>query len=208
VGVRVQISARLISWPQQCACCLGRATEVYQTSHTRVTGKKVIRTDSRSWKVPYCGNCLDHVDAEAEAKSINSAGAYTVLVLGIVFGLVVVLFGSCCCGPALFTPSQPAGGNREPATVGLVIAMGGSTMVGIGLVVGAYLWYRQLEANARRRRRRAMQHAESLASRDCCTLGPAVAYEGWYGSVHTFWFAHADYAEAFIRANPGKVLRG
>jgi hypothetical protein len=197
----------LIQWPQICACCLGRADDVYQTTHTRVTGKKVIHTDSRWWKVPYCSNCLDHMDAEARARSITAAGAYAVLVSGILLGLFVASFGSCCCGPALFAPAQPGAGNRAPATAGVVVAMAGSVVAGVGVAVGAYFWYQRLAADARRRRRRAMEHAESLASRDCCILGAAVAYEGWYGSVHTFWFANADYADAFVRANPAKVLR-
>jgi hypothetical protein len=191
-----------------CACCLGRADDVYQTTHTRITGKKVVRTDSRWWKVPYCSDCLDHMDAEARASSITAAGAYAVLVGGILLGLVVASFGSCCCGPALFAPVQPKAGNQGAVSAGVVVAMIGSVVAGVGVGVGAFLWYRRLEADARHRRRRAMRHAESLASRACCTLGAAVSYEGWYGSVHTFWFANADYADAFIRANPGKVLRG
>ena len=219
--MRVQISARLIRWPQVCACCLGRADEVYRTTYTRVTGKKVIRTDSRWWQIPYCSDCLNHMDAEVRANAITSASAYSVLTLGIMLGLVVALFGSCCVGPALFAPAQPRAGKQEPAKpgqpnfpkseppkAGLVVVMVGSVLGGIVLSVGGYLWSQRLKADARDRRRRAMQHAESLASRSCCTLGSAVAYEGWYGSVHTFWFANADYADAFVQANPGKVLRG
>ena len=108
MGVRVHISARLIRWPQKCACCLGRADAVYQTTHTRVTGKNVVHTDSRWWKVPYCSGCLDHMDAKARASSITAAGAYTVLILGIFLGLCVASFGSCCCGPAVFAPRSLA----------------------------------------------------------------------------------------------------
>ncbi len=205
--MRVQISARIIRWPQKCACCLGRANDVYQTTHIRRTGKKVIHTNMRQWEVPYCSACLDHMDAEDRANTISSAGAQIVLVFGIILGVTLAFFGSCCCGPAIFAPVQPGVGNREVAQAGIVVAMIGSVLVGVGIGIGAYFWYLRLDADARRNRREAKQYAESLASRDCCTLGPAVAYEGWYGSVHTFWFANVDYANAFIRANPGKVLR-
>ena len=206
MGVRVQISARLIRWPEQCACCLGRANEVYRATYTRVTGKKVIRTDSRWWDVPYCSSCLGHVDAASRAKAITATGAYTVLALGILLGLVVAAFGSCCCGPALFAPAQPRGENRGGASVGVVVAALGSVAAGIGVIAGASVWYRRLEADARRRKRRALQHAESLTSSHCCTRSLAVAYEGWSGTVHTFWFASTGYADAFVRANPGKIL--
>jgi hypothetical protein len=34
----------------------------------------------------------------------------------------------------------------------------------------------------------------------------AARYEGWRGSVHSFVFANADFANAFVAANPGKCL--
>lgn len=220
-GGRVQISARLIHWPQQCACCFGPFNDYYRATYTRVTGKKVIRTDSRWWDVPYCSECLDHLDAHARAKSISSASAYSVLVFGILIGLVVALCGTCCVGPAAFAPTkavddrrergkraEPDPGKREASKTVLVVFMLGSVVAGAGLAVGSYFWYQRLEADTKRRRRRAMSHADSLSTETCCTLGPAVVYEGWYGSVHTFWFANPDYADAFVQANPGKVLLG
>ncbi len=208
MGVRVEVSARLIRWPDRCACCLGRANTVHETTHTRVTGKKVIRTDSRSWQVPYCTNCLDHVDAASKAKSITTAGAYSVLGCGLLVGAGVAFLGSCCCTPAVFTPVQVNEANRGVAAVGLVAGVAGSVGLALVAVAGAYHWYRQLAADARRRRKEATEYAESLASHRCCTLDAAVEYEGWYGSVHSFWFANPDYAEAVARANPGKVLGG
>lgn len=208
MGVRVQISARLIRWPTVCACCTGRADDVYRTTHTRVTGTRVVRTNSRWWDVPYCSACLDHVDAHSRARSVTAAGSTAALVGGIVLGLAVTSFGACCCGPGVFAPPRAAGDNQGPVQAGAVIITLGSLLLGAGVAVGGYLWSRKLEADARQRRRQAVRYAESLASRCCRTLDAAVEYNGWHGSVHTFWFANPQYADAFVRANPGKVLWG
>jgi hypothetical protein len=205
MGVRIEISARLIRWPPVCACCLGRSNDVLRATSTRVTGKRVVRTDSRSWNVPYCSACLDHIDAEQHAHSISGSGAITVMTLGIVLGLLVAVFGGCCCGPAVFAP-RPATDGNQGGSVGVVLVGIASVIVGAGIGVGGYFWYRRLDAEIRRQRARALDRAEAMASSRCCTLRPAVVYEGWYGSVHTFWFANRGYADAFIRSNPGKVL--
>jgi hypothetical protein len=47
---------------------------------------------------------------------------------------------------------------------------------------------------------------QRLLRRTCRCEGPAVEYEGWYGTVHTFYFASEDYAAAFRRANAGKIV--
>ena len=61
VAHRVQVSARLLHWPQQCACCGGPSHTSLTAGHTRVSGKRVIRTSTRSWDVPYCSDCRQHV---------------------------------------------------------------------------------------------------------------------------------------------------
>lgn len=76
----------------------------------------------------------------------------------------------------------------------------------LGAAVGAIVWYANLKAAANRRKRQAKAEAEGLMTDTCCTVRPAVEYDGWRGSVHTFWFANDWYADKFIRANAGKVL--
>lgn len=77
----VQVSARLLSWPQSCACCRGSSTATLAASHTRTTGKKVIHSQTRSWNVPYCDDCKEHVRLYEDAKSS--------LLLGILAGALV-----------------------------------------------------------------------------------------------------------------------
>lgn len=58
-------------------------------------------------------------------------------------------------------------------------------------------------------RARLERRLESLLCETCSEEGRfASEYDGWYGSVHTFYFSSADFAAALERANPGKCLRG
>jgi hypothetical protein len=41
----------------------------------------------------------------------------------------------------------------------------------------------------------------------CAIESVAVSYLGWYGTVHSFQFANAAYAQAFMTANQGKIVR-
>ncbi|MDY3552052.1 hypothetical protein R5W24_001132 [Gemmata sp. JC717] len=96
-------------------------------------------------------------------------------------------------------PGTP--GNRAAVmTVGMLV-------IGLGLLIGGVRWYQNLHAAAVQRQRRATKRARALASARCCGLPIAVVYEGWHGSVHTFWFANTDFAAAFARANAAKVVR-
>jgi hypothetical protein len=205
VGVRVQISARLIRWPSQCACCLRQANEQHNCSHTRVTGKRVIRHNTKSWAIPYCSKCLDHVHANGRAEGMSSAGATAALVGGILIGLASIAFGLCCLGPSIVVPQRPHDPNVNKA--GIVLASIVSTLVGIAAIVGGIALNRRLAAEYRRKLKLARQKAKSLASTQCCTLAIAANYEGWHGTVHSFWFANSKFADAFISANSGKAWR-
>src|SRR5690349_11405044 len=80
----VRISAHIIHWPALCACCCRPADTSVEVSSTRVTGKRVIRTQTKGWKVPYCTRCLDHIDAARALRGFSGATFH----LSIVFGLV------------------------------------------------------------------------------------------------------------------------
>ena len=58
--MQVQVSARKLSFPRQCACCGAPPQIEYRVTAVRVTGKRVVRTQSASWPIPYCQNCLRH----------------------------------------------------------------------------------------------------------------------------------------------------
>lgn len=200
----VNVSARVLRWPPCCACCLRPADAYLEASHTRVTGVRVIRTDARSWRVPYCKNCLRHVDADENARSITDTGA-TVWILGIFLAIVILTGGGILAvGLILAARAMPGAGNVT-LTAG-VIAIVISIACSVTMIVGEFRWSRSFADDTRRRRRRAEQKAESLVFPCCCILGPAVAYTNRYGSVHTFRFANGQYALRFAQENAGKVV--
>jgi len=58
---RFQISARLLHWPRQCACCRGAADAEMRAAATRTRGKRVVHTTTRWWTIPYCSRCVGHI---------------------------------------------------------------------------------------------------------------------------------------------------
>lgn len=58
--MRVCISARIISFPRRCACCMG-ASEIERPARmSKSRGKRVVRTETRTWNIPYCLSCSGH----------------------------------------------------------------------------------------------------------------------------------------------------
>lgn len=109
---RVQVSAKILLWPQKCACCLGESETELQVIAPRLAAKKGKEENARIWGVPYCIACLAHVENQTSER----------------------------------------------------------------------------------------------VAKECCSSGPAVAHEGWRGTVHTFHFFNPGYARRFIEANKEKCL--
>jgi hypothetical protein len=68
MAFRFQISANLLSWPSSCACCGGDADTKLRASAARTTGKRVQRTTTSWWEVPYCSQCVRHKEAYDSAS--------------------------------------------------------------------------------------------------------------------------------------------
>jgi hypothetical protein len=102
--------------------------------------------------------------------------------------------------------SRSGGSDDAALLLGMVIGGLLSTPLAAGTVVGAVLLSRHLSKQAARRKEEAMREMTSFMSRTCCAEGRSVEYDGWYGSVHTFYFENEQYAQAFIAMNRGKVL--
>lgn len=89
----VHVSARLLHFPRLCCCC-GRPdpSEEYRASAKRTTGKKVVKTDTRSWSFPICRECLDWITIQRSANAL--CGLFVVLLVcaveGVMFGLVSI----------------------------------------------------------------------------------------------------------------------
>ena len=85
----VEISARIIHWPRACAC--RRPNTTLEISSTRVTGKRVIHTHTKSWEAPYCRKCLAHINAFMELRRFSMFVLHLSLVFGLVGAALVLL---------------------------------------------------------------------------------------------------------------------
>ncbi len=226
----VRVSARILHWPRGCACCLGAATTSRPAVAGRDSGVRVVRTDERSWAVPYCHACTDHAErastlygeihrwrsesdrrhSEASRVSGLSGGAKSLRGWAIGIAVLLILAGT---GAALKTVPK---GSDEASAVGAAGAVL-ATLAGLGIYAVFALCAGAAERLRTARERRAAAAAESrvaaltqeserLAGAGCACARDAVEYAGWRGSVHTFVFHNPRYAEAFRAANSGKCL--
>jgi hypothetical protein len=70
---KVRLSAKILTFPGKCCCCAQfGATEKYAAVATRTTGKRVVRTDSRSWSFPVCVRCLRWIAADRLATGFGT----------------------------------------------------------------------------------------------------------------------------------------
>lgn len=61
-GRSITLSARKLDFPTACACCGGPPNAVYDAVLRRTRGK---HREDRVWSVPYCSNCIAHVERAA-----------------------------------------------------------------------------------------------------------------------------------------------
>ena len=98
----VQVSARLLNFPAVCCCCgISEPSTHYCATATRTTGKRVVRTDSRSWNFPLCSHCSEWMRRQHVANANRSLFVALIVLafLGLVFGIAlppVVLLGIVC----------------------------------------------------------------------------------------------------------------
>ena len=193
---RVQISAHRIAWPRCCACCCGPKDTEVTLSFTRRRGVRVIREQTKSWLLPYCTRCLDHIDAVERLESFGWTVVHRPAV-AVIFGLllasaVVILLWE---KPLLFAITLGA-------VLAVVLSFGMSPLLS---------WCSRSHRRALLQREKARQALEDELARclcDNCASEDHIAaeYDGWSGTVHTFYFANAEFALLFTQANAGKVL--
>ena len=157
---QIQVSARTVEWPAQCACCNGPAETTLRASTTRTTSRRLVTTIKRHWDVPYCEVCLAHIQKHRSAVSMRKAGIGVALVAGF-----------------LATFSTEYG-----LAIGILAAL---------LLAGSISRSRALEQQA----------VGMTKPGECVSTAAAVEYLEWYGILHTFVFANAEYLEAFLEAN-------
>ena len=86
----VQVSARLLHFPDVCCCCgAGGANGRFRVTATRTTGKKVVRTESQSWDFPLCDECQEWMRQQHAANTARRwfIALIVFAALGIVVGI-------------------------------------------------------------------------------------------------------------------------
>jgi hypothetical protein len=101
--VNIYVSARKLTMPAACPCCDGHPDSEMNVSHTRRTGKRVIREQTRSWTFPYCGRCVAHVATWNAADAIASG----TVAIGIIGGIVLGFVATAVIGVLFFVASLP-----------------------------------------------------------------------------------------------------
>lgn len=173
----VKISAHIIHWPKTCACCGGSAETAVQVTHERTKGVRVVRTEEKSWHIPYCLRCLGHITAKtklenlqretsrtvAEADAMHrhamsmDTSAWWVIAVGVVTGLLIGTSGMCC-GLA----AAPAAGSGQTAARAFLILL--TAVLDLGILAGfsylVYVLHQKAMVKERAQKRRAIANAE------------------------------------------------
>lgn len=191
----ISASAQNLQWPAFCACCMGKAETVYQAKFFRRLPTKVVlvgldfravpQSKRFAWDVPYCERCLHHAEVMQQAERVRMKGIKQPLAVVFV-GLLISAF----IWAVLF-------GNRASALRASLVCL-----VAVGVTIFfAWLW----RVISRNNYISLAGKAEENLSRRCCRELPAVHYQGYTGTVHTFAFFNEDYAKAFSQANAKKL---
>lgn len=195
---RVDISARIIRWPKQCACCFRSADTFVSIAFSRIRGTEVIRTTTKSWNVPYCKRCLEHIRLSNELSDFSQSnsivhGSLVIGGVGIITSLVLFFHGTLI--------SDELGIRR-----GLLSLT--TTIVTIAITHGFF----KIRYERKTKERHGIEvELESRRDSFTCTScaekdSLAVSYGGWHGTVHRFYFANTRFAAQFMSLNEGKCF--
>jgi hypothetical protein len=183
----VQVSTNTLNWPLVCACCGEPAVADVATSQTLSTGEPIVRVVMQDWSAaPACTVCAHHIERAKKSDALRAAGDQSMAVaMGagpVVYFAALLIFG------LIFRSLQ----------IGFWLA---ALAAGITVLV-AYQQKREQVAKAE-----AILMDAIAAMRDYCVeVRPTVIYQGVSGTVHTFLFKNATYAELFIESNPDHIV--
>lgn len=231
----VLISARIIHWPTICACCGGHPQSNLAASSFRTTGVRVIRTEGKQFDVPYCNQCILHVHEtivtipecrdrlrdwnfriESFQQRLDIVQNPWLLLVGVetriaaAIGFLFAISTGVFVGVAL----DPIAG----LLLGCAVFGGVFPLAMLCCWRGKWPWQQiaaaEAELDIARNHRQAT--ANELEGREtnfaaivtprCVCAAMAVDYDGWSGSVHSFTFQSAAYADAFRSANAAKIV--
>ena len=103
--MEINLSGRTFVFPNQCACCHGPPDRELIVAAQRSRGSRVVHTTKKTWEVPYCTSCLEHVqDSDNAYRSIKVVKVLAVVAAalgwltvsfytGLATGIAVVVVG-------------------------------------------------------------------------------------------------------------------
>ena len=84
----VKVSARILHVPSVCVCCCREAADgTFRAAYTRVTGKRVIRTQEKGWEFRICATCLAHIDLARQEATARTNRNWSIIA-GVICGLI------------------------------------------------------------------------------------------------------------------------
>ncbi len=86
----VEVTGEELSWPDSCACCFEPADSALPIEYA-AGGFLGMFQEARAWDVPYCSQCLQHVEVQASMPGGNLGGAVLGAVVGGPIGLLIGL---------------------------------------------------------------------------------------------------------------------
>jgi hypothetical protein len=87
----VEVTGRELRWPRNCVCCFEPADRSFQVQHTTGGGFLGLFEETRGWDVPYCSQCLEHIEMEKQRPGSGLGGAVAGALIGGPIGLLVGL---------------------------------------------------------------------------------------------------------------------
>src|SRR5262249_54370444 len=179
-GIVIQVSARVVNWPQCCVCCMG-PTDAILPVRMGVTGtvpvsvahtqeQQAIQVGQKTWDVPCCFSCLEHGELYPKVQAAK-AGLWTA---GAVWGSAVM------CG-TLF--AGLAAGTVHSSTEIIVPPLAGTA---VGIL--AYFGFLSAKNQGEKKLADLTARMEASMRETCCVPWSAAGYLGWRGSIHTFFF--------------------
>jgi serine/threonine-protein kinase len=154
-----------------------------------------------------CACCLDPPDGELRVQHTGSD--VPLFLFQETRGWNVPYCAPCLrhVGASVAAQGSRAGG-CAPLGAGLVAAIAAGSYTGSvveGGLLGLVVW---LAARGFSRFRAGRQrHAlRTLLKPSCVAAGPAAAYNGWFGDVHSFTFLNRDFAQLFRQHNAAQLV--
>jgi serine/threonine protein kinase len=87
----VEVTGTTLQWPPACACCFEPSDSAFHVEYTTGGGFLGLFQETRGWDVPYCSQCLEHVELDRRRPGGNLGGAVTGALVGGGLGLLIGL---------------------------------------------------------------------------------------------------------------------